>query len=45
LALVATIESFSSLASADEVRPALERNGCSTLPPLDAVIVYLHLTI
>jgi hypothetical protein len=45
LPLVATIESFSSLASANEIRPALERNSFSTPPPLDAVIVFLHLTI
>jgi hypothetical protein len=45
LALVATIESFSSLMLANEFRPALERNSHSTPPPLDAVIVFLHLTI
>lgn len=45
LVLVATIESFSSLAAANEVRPALERSSFSTPPPLDAVIVFLHLTI
>ena len=45
LPLLATIESFSSLAAANEVRPALERNSFSAPPPLDAVIVFLHLTI
>jgi hypothetical protein len=45
LVLVATIESFSSLAAANEVRPALKGNSFSTPPPLDAVIVFLHLTI
>jgi hypothetical protein len=45
LSLVATVEPFSSLASVNEARPALERNSFSTPPPLDAVIVFLHLTI
>ncbi len=45
LPLVATIESLSSFSSANEVRPTLERNSFSTPPPLDVVIVFLHLTI
>jgi hypothetical protein len=30
---------------AEEVQPTLDRSSFSTPPPLDAVIVYLHLTI
>lgn len=44
-AFVAAIEPLATLWSADRVRPAFEWNQHSTPPPIDTVIVYLHLTI
>jgi len=44
-AVVAAIEPIATLWSADRVRPEFERGQHSTPPPIDAVIVYLHLTI
>jgi hypothetical protein len=42
---IAAIQPLPTLWSVDHVRPAFERTQHSTPPPLDAVIVYLHLTI
>jgi hypothetical protein len=45
LMVVATIAAPSTFQVAEELHPALDRSSFSTPPPLDAVIVYLHLTI
>ena len=43
--IAATIDPISSLVPLVDVRPALVAANYATPPPLDAVIVYLHLTI
>jgi hypothetical protein len=43
--IAAVVHPLPALVSTVAVRPAFERIHTSTPPPLDAVIVYLHLTI
>jgi len=45
LTQVATIDLPPVLLSADEFQPTLDRSSFATPPPIDAVIVFLHLTI
>ncbi len=42
---VAAVVPFPSAILANEIRPVMEPIGYSTPPPLDVVIVFLHLTI
>jgi hypothetical protein len=44
-AFVAIVEPATAFVSANELWPSFERISHSTPPPLDAVIVFLHLTI